>query len=142
MTRIHALVSPEFFDRLVTHKSMKEAYQFQQGLNPMRDDVRREFRHCGIVFEEYAGTVTLANGVTDRLIAANEGVAFPLGTLDTFRTYHAPGNFMDCLGTVGQEVYARQLIRPDGTGVDILTESNPLPIVKRPALIVRLHSSN
>ena len=69
-------------------------------------------------------------------------MAFPLGTLDTFRTYFAPANLMDAVGTYGQELYAYQLARPNGTGIDIYTQSNPLPIVKRPALTVRLFSSN
>ena len=142
MTGIHAFVSPEFFDALIKHKSVKEAYQFQQGVNPLRDDVRRGFRFGSIVFEEYAGSVTLFGGSIDRLITAQEGIAFPLGTFDTFRTYFAPGNFMEAVGTYGQELYARQLARQNGTGIDILTESNPLPIVKRPALTVRLFSSN
>lgn len=145
MTSIHALVSPEFFDRLVAHKTVKEAYTFYQGTagtNPLRDDVRRGFRFGSILFEEYFGTVTLADGTPVRLIPPREGVAFPLGTLDTFRTYFAPANLMEAVGTYGQELYAHQLARPNGTGVDIYTQSNPLPIVKRPALTVRLFSSN
>ena len=62
--------------------------------------------------------------------------------MDTFRTFFAPGTYMECVGTYGQELYARQIPRNDGTGIDILTQSNPLPIVKRPALTVRLFSSN
>ena len=145
MTSIHALVSPEFFDALIKHKSVKEAYAFYQGsagTNPLRDDVRRGFRFGSILFEEYFGTVTLANGAVSRLIPAREGVAFPLGTLDTFRTYFAPANLMEAVGTYGLELYANQLARPNGSGVDIHTQSNPLPIVKRPALTVRLHSGN
>jgi len=144
MTTIHALVSPEFFDALVKHKSVKDAYAFYQGTvgtNPLRDDVRRGFRFGPILFEEYFGTVTLADGRVERLIPEREGVAFPLGTLDTFRTYFAPANLMEAVGTYGQELYAYQIPRPDGTGIDIYTQSNPLPIVKRPALTVRLYSS-
>ena len=48
----------------------------------------------------------------------------------------------EAVGTYGQELYAHQLARPNGTGIDIYTQSNPLPMVKRPALTVRLHSSN
>ena len=145
MSGIHALVSPEFFDKLVGHESVKAAYSFYQGMagtNPLRDDVRRGFRFGSILFEEYFGTVTLANGSTSRLIPPREGVAFPLGTLDTFRTYFAPANLMEAVGTYGQELYAHQLARPNGSGVDIYTQSNPLPIVKRPALTVRLSSSS
>jgi hypothetical protein len=145
MSGILALVSPGFFDKLIRHASVKEAYKYQQaagGVNPLRDDLRRGFRFGDMVFEEYSGTVTLAGGNTDHLIHPDEGIAFPLGTTDTFRTYFAPGNFIECVGTYGQELYARQIPRIDGTGIDILTQSNPLPIVKRPALTVRLFSGN
>ena len=144
MTGIHALVSPQFFDALIKHKSVKDAYTFYQGTagtNPMRDDVRRGFRFGSITFEEYYGTVTLANGTTEALITAQEGIAFPLCTFDTFRTYFAPANLMEAVGTYGQELYAYQLARPNGTGIDLYSQSNPLPIVKRPALTARLFSS-
>lgn len=144
MTSIHALVSPEFFDKLVSHPSVATAYTFYQGTagaNPLRDDVRRGFRFGSLLFEEYFGTVTLSTGEAVRLIPEREGIAFPLGTMDSFRTYFAPANLMDAVGTYGQELYAYQLARPNGTGVDIYTQSNPLPIVKRPALTVRLNSS-
>ena len=64
MTSIHALVSPEFFDKLVTHASVEKAYTFYQGTagtNPLKDDVRRGFRFGSILFEEYFGTVTLSS---------------------------------------------------------------------------------
>lgn len=145
MSDIMALVSPAFFDKFIKHASVKEAYKYQQatsGLNPLRNDVRQGFRFGEILFVEYAGTVTLANGSVSRLITENEGIAFPLGTMETFKTILAPANYMECVGTFGQELYAKQLMRDDDTGIDIFTQSNPLPMVKRPALTVRLHSSN
>lgn len=145
MSAIHALVSPEFFDALIKHKSVKEAYTFFQGAsgaNPLRNDVRRGFPFGSITFEEYFGTVTLSTGATERLIPAGEGIAFPLGTMETFTTYFAPANLMEAVGTYGQELYAYQIARRDDTGIDLYSQSNPLPIVRRPALCVRLHSSN
>jgi hypothetical protein len=144
MRGIYALVSPEFFDKLISHDAVKDAYIYatsNNAANPLRDDMRRGFTFGAITFEEYAGSVTLATGSTERLIPANEGIAFPLGTMDTFTTYFAPANLMEAVGTYGQELYAYQIERPDGTGIDLYSQSNPLPIVKRPALCVRLHSS-
>ena len=109
---------------------------------PLRDDLRSGFTFNGVVFEEYNATVTLADGVTtERLVSDVEGIAFPLGTTDTYVNYYAPGNFMEAVNTIGQQLYARQLARLDGSGIDILTESSPLPIVKRPLLGVRLFTS-
>lgn len=144
MTDVLALVSPGFFDKLVAHSKVLDAYRYQQApaVNPLKDDLRNGFRFGNVLFVEYAGAVTLANGTTARLITPNEGVAIPLGTTDTFTTYFAPANYMECVGTYGQELYAKQMTRTDDTGIDIFTQSNPLPIVKRPDLLVRIHTSD
>ena len=75
-------------------------------------------------------------------IPAGEGIAFPMGTIDTFTTYGAPANLIEAANTVGLPLYARQLPRERGDGIDLLTEASILPVNKRPALAVRLFSSN
>ena len=62
--------------------------------NLLGEDVRRNFPFGGILFEEYSGTVTLSTKATERLVPANEGIAFPLGTMDTFTTYGGPANLL------------------------------------------------
>lgn len=143
MTSLHALVSPGFFDKLISHAKVEDAYRYYaSGQQPLREDVRRRFPFAGILFEEYAATVTLATGATETLLPANEGIAFPLGTMDTFVTYFAPANLIETANTIGLPMYARQLMRPDGSMIDVKTEASPLPVNKRPGLAVRLHSSN
>jgi hypothetical protein len=66
----------------------------------------------GIVFEEYFATVTLSTGATETLIPATEGIAFPLGSMDTFVTYGAPANLIETVNAVGLPIYARQIARP------------------------------
>ncbi len=144
MTGIHALVSPEFFDKLIGHSSVQQAYQYYSasGAQPLREDVRRSFPFAGITFEEYNPIFTLSGGTTDRAIPAGEGIAFPMGTVDTFTTYGAPANLIETANTVGLPIYARQMPRERGDGIDLLTEASILPVNKRPALAVRLFSSN
>lgn len=142
MSGVYALVSPEFFDRLTAHPAVKEAYQFAVSQSPLRDDVRQGFRFGPITFAEYAGAATLSTGQSARFITEGEGVAFPLGTRDTFVTYFAPADLIETVGTLGLELYARQVERQDGRGIDLYSESNPLPMVRRPNLVVRLYSSN
>lgn len=146
MTGILVLCGPDFFDNLTKHDSMREAYKYFQNLNagnPYRDDLRTRFPFKGVVFEEYNATVTLSDGTTtERLVPANEAIAFPLGTTDTFVTYGAPGNFMEVVNTIGLPMYARQIGRRDGSGIDIKTEASIIPINKRPRLQIKLHSSN
>jgi hypothetical protein len=144
MSGVLALVSPEFFDKLIGHAKVEEAYKYYSstGAQPLREDTRRRFPFAGILFEEYNATVTLSTGSTETLIPAGEGIAFPMGTMDTFVTYGAPANLIETVNTMGLPIYARQIARPDGSAIDVKTESSILPVNKRPRLAVRLHTSN
>ena len=141
MAGVLALVSPGFFDKLIGHGKVEEAYKYfsSTGAQPLREDTRRRFPFAGIVFEEYNATVTLSTGATETLIPANEGIAFPLGTMDTFVTYGAPANLIETVNTMGLPIYARQIARQDGSAIDVKTEASPLPINKRPRLAVKIH---
>lgn len=144
MTGVLALVHPDFFDKLISHSSVTEAYKYftSTGAQPLREDTRRRFPFAGIVFEEYNATVTLSTGATETLIPAGEGIAFPLGTMDTFVTYGAPANLIETVNTLGLPIYARQIARLDGSAIDVKTEASILPITKRPRLAVRILTSN
>ena len=145
MSGIQALVSPSFFDKLISHPNVRAAYsQYASRQEPLREDVRRRFVHKGMVFEEYNASFTLADETTvERAIADDYGIAFPLGTRETFRTYYAPANFLETVNRPGTtEVYAKQILRPDGRAIDLLSESNPLPMVRRPNMLVEIRTSN
>jgi hypothetical protein len=144
MNTAHALVSSEFFDKLISHPKTEEAYKFfsATGGQPLREDMRRAFPFAGILFEEYNGSVTLSNGTSERLIPAGEGIAFPLGTFDTFTTYGGPANLLETANTVGLPLYARQMMDNKGRWIDLMTEASILPVNKRPRLAIRLFSSN
>ena len=79
MNGVFALVSPGFFDKLIGHCKVEEAYKYfsSTGAQPLREDTRRRFPFAGIVFEEYNATVTLSTGATETLIPANEGHRLP-----------------------------------------------------------------
>lgn len=144
MNGVLALVSPEFFDKLIGHAKVEDAYKYfsSTGTQPLREDTRRRFPFAGIVFEEYNATVTLSTGSTETLVPAGEGIAFPMGTLDTFVTYGAPANLIETVNTLGLPMYARQLARPDGSAIEVKTEASILPVTKRPRLAVKITSSN
>ena len=138
MTGIHALVSSEFFDALTSHKSVKEAYERWQDGAALRDDMRAGFTFGGITFEEYRGVATDKDGVSHRFIAANEGHVFPIGTAQTFRTYFAPADFIETANTIGLPLYAKQEASEFNRGIRIHTQSNPLPMCLRPAVLVKI----
>ena len=144
MTGVHALCSPEWFSAFIRHKSVKEAYTyFARTQDPMTQDVRRGFVFQGVTFEEYRGVASQLNEdrttTTRKFIPASTARFFPVGTTDTFRTFFAPA---DIIGEVNvapnTEVYAAQAIDQEfARWVKLHTQSNPLPVVKRPALLVK-----
>lgn len=141
-TGVHSLVSSGFFDKLVAHASVKEAYNFQNVANFLREDQRRGFKFHGITFEEYLGSATDEAGTKREFIPAGDARFFPMGTQQTFRNYFAPADFMETVNTRGLELYAKQEIMKFDRGVEIHTQMNPLPLITRPALLVRGHSSD
>jgi hypothetical protein len=93
--------------------------------------------HGGVEFIEYRGSY---NGTA--LIPAGDAYAFPTGTQDTFISYFSPANKLSLVNTLGQEAYAFQYRDPKDEGLILQTESNQLHLVRRPATVVRLNSSN
>jgi hypothetical protein len=143
MSNVRALVSAEFFDKLISHSKVKEVYlNYARAQDILGNDVRKGFEFQGIVFEEYRGVATDPDGNARRFIAASEGHAFPQGTMGSFETLFAPADFLETANTIGLELYAKQEERKFGRGIDIHTQSNPLPICYRPGVLVKIHSSD
>ena len=141
MTGVHCLVSPEFFDALTSHSKVKEAYERWQEGAALRDDMRSGFTFGGITFEEYRGQATDPDGNVRRFIASGEGHCFPIGTSQTFVTYFAPADFNETVNTLGLPIYAKQEPRKFDRGTDLHTQSNPLPLCLRPAVLVKITAS-
>ncbi|MCJ2098952.1 major capsid protein [Methylobacterium sp. E-046] len=153
MTGVHALCSPEWFRKLTGHAKVTEAFKYyQSGPQILREDVRKGFTFGGITFEEYRGAASYlqedgTRTAPQRFIPAGDVRFFPLGTTDTFTNFWAPPDFMgevnQAPGLADAEVFVAPPERMEfGKGMKIHTESNPLPLVKRPALLVRGTTSN
>lgn len=149
MTSVRALCSPSFFDAFVSHDSVKRAWDFWQGQSNMlgSDPRKNGFTFGGIQWEEYIGQATYLNedGTTTTRVFIPDGDArvFPVGTRQSFRTYCAPGDFMETVNTIGQPFYAK--MAPDeqyNRWVSLHSQQNPLPLCLRPKLLVRAFSSN
>ncbi|MDG9670889.1 major capsid protein [Hahella sp. CR1] len=138
MTGVHCLCSPEFFAALTGHAKVEKAYERWQDGAILINDVRSGFTFGGIVFEEYRGQANDIDGAARRFIAPGEAHAFPVGTIDTFATHCAPADFNETVNTIGKPLYAKQEPRKFGRGTDLHTQSNPLPMCRRPGVLVRL----
>ena len=142
MTHVECLCSPEFFDALVSHPSVKEVFlNHSEAVNRLGGDPRGGFKFGGITFEEYRGQAPNANGDVQKFLSAGEARFYPAGTMATFNTLFAPADFNETIGTLGLEFYAHQEPRKHNRGIDIHTQSNPLPICFRPGVLVQGNKS-
>jgi hypothetical protein len=142
VTDVIALCSPAFFAKLIKHATVKDAYKYytstQEPLrNRLGSGVYRRFVHGGITYIEYRGAY---NG--SALIPAGDAYLVPVGTSDMFLTYFSPANKFAFVNTLGEEAYAFTYRSPQDEQIQIQTESNHLSLIRRPAALVRLFTSN
>lgn len=142
VNEVIVLCSPGFFSKLIGHATVKEAYKYYSSTQePLRNrlgtGLYRRFVFGGATFVEYRGSY---NG--SALITANEAFALPTGVSDMFVTYFGPANRLDMVNTLGEEAYLFSYRDPRGQAVEIQSESNFLNLLRRPAGVVRLFSSN
>jgi hypothetical protein len=131
---IHALCGKTFFDNLVSHPTTVEAFKYQEG-RVLRADLGKNgstFEYGGIVFEEYSRSFAGTAAVGD-----SDAHFFPVGVPDLFITRYAPANNVEAANTIGQPFYAMQEPLPLKRGITVYTESNPLNLCTRPAVLVK-----
>jgi len=135
-TTTRALVSPEFLDQLIKHKSVTQTWLgWYAAADRMGGDPRSGFNFGGIIFEEYNASIG-----NIRFIDAGEGHVFPEGTQQTFADFGAPADFVETVNTLALPYYARQKNQDFNRGVDIHTQSNRLPMVLRPAVVPKIRA--
>lgn len=141
MTGVHCFASSGFMDSLLAHPEVQKVYEgHAAAVAVLGGDPRAKFTFGGVTFEEHRGQATDMDGNTRYFVPEDKAVAFPIGTRQTFQTYCAPADFVETANTMGKEVYAKQEVSKFGRGVDLHTQSNPLPLCMRPAVLVELDS--
>lgn len=137
MTGVRVLVSTEFWRKLVAHKQVVDYIKNSPTAKEFMQTRLDQIEVHGVVFEKYRAAV---NG--QRLIAANEGHAYPEGTLDTFATYFAPADFNEAANTIGLPIYVKTWDKEGGRGTVLHTQCNSLPLCHQPAVLVKVASSD
>lgn len=135
MTGIHAFCGDAFFDDLRSHPEVVDSYKgtpmaqvLREGyVYPNGNKIYGAFEFGGIVFENYRGK----NGAT-AMVDTNKCHLFPVGVPGLFRTVFAPADYVETVNTVGQPRYTKQWLSPNGKGVHLETQSNPLSYCTRP----------
>lgn len=141
MTSIRVFCSPEFWDAFIADEEVMAAWNLWQDGAWARGNPLASFQLYGLEWEEYRGFTTDAAGNVRKFIPANEAIAIPMGTMNSFQMVYAPADFNETANTVGRRLYAKQRERDFERGWDLHTQSNPLPICMRPKLLVRVTKS-
>lgn len=141
-----AVCSPEFFNALITHPFVVDAYKYYariQGADVLTGrltanayglDARfRTFDYGGILFIEYRGSF----GGTP-YIPAGDAYVFPVGGSALFKTYYAPANRFSTVNTTASEAYWFEYMNEKNDIIEIMSESNFLNALLRPQALVRV----
>lgn len=151
---VQVLVDPVFYDKLISHPAIKNAYQFFMangaGNAALRDDtttyykwgISDYFTHRGITFVSYDATFNLPNGTTEVAFTDSTGIALPLGVRDMFRGYNGPSAKLSQANQPGQELFVRTYLDPKDEYVEMELEAAPLMFCCRPAAVWAVTSSD
>ncbi|WP_312325633.1 major capsid protein [Stenotrophomonas sp.] len=132
-TGVHVLCSAGFFDALIDHPDVEEAYKRWQDGAALRSDLRKGFVFGDVIFEELPGSAGGKLAIPD-----NEAIAFPLGVPDMFLTRFAPADYLETVRGVGLPYYSKTAKLRMDKGIELESQSNPLNINTRPDAVVRL----
>lgn len=142
MSGIRCKVSPELFFKLTSHPNVEKYYIQWQGAQALQGQIERlVFPFGGITWEVNYRVVSNIKGQAVKFIDAGKGVAYPVGTMETFRTHFGPAHHIAMVNTESPEVFVSPEILKHGQGVELMSQSNPLPLCQRPDLLVEVFSN-
>ena len=148
---VDVFVDPMFFDKLINHPKIREAYQayLNSGAQRLRDDLSSYmtwgivdvFEHRGVRFMTYDAVFLLPDGTSEQAIADNTGHAVPRGLRDLFRGYYGPSNKLSGANRQGAEMYAFEYTDPRDEYHDLELEMAPLFFATKPNVLVEVTTS-
>ncbi|MGB1270528.1 MAG: major capsid protein, partial [Endozoicomonas sp.] len=134
MTGVEVQCSPQFFDQLVVHDKVKEAFQnFQGNSNHNVNGELNRFNFGQVWFQRNNTTVGGQKFVDDY-----KAHAYPLGTMDTFEGTLSPADMTQYANTEGQRLYVSTKDLDHNKGVEVHMESRPTAFCKRLDSLVEL----
>lgn len=159
---ISMLVTPEFFDALVKHPKIREAY-LHYSVNGASSDVVRgnlqtfetwgvvdHFVHQGFAFMSYDAVFNMANGQLERGFgeagrtsirgteSAAMGIVLVEGVRDLYRAYYGPSNTLSGANQVGQELFMYQWNDPRDKYIEMEAEMSPLYVMMKPQVAMEV----
>lgn len=133
--RVHAFCGDGFFDSLVSHQDVEQAYErYQDGAMLREDLVYEAFPFAGITFENYRSSDDGEVGIGE-----DECRFFAVGVPGLFDMVYAPADTIDTVNTIGLPRYALPGMDPSGKQkyMSYEIQANPLPYCTRPQTLLK-----
>ncbi|WP_429141127.1 major capsid protein [Aeromonas veronii] len=121
--RYHNMCSPELFKKLLANDSFRKAFERYNNGQVFREDVRTGVEWMGCTWESVSDAV----GET-RFVPEGEALMIPIGNRGLCQTNFAPGDYIECVGTIGLPYYSCGSLLDKNKGIDIESQSNPINI--------------
>lgn len=136
-----------FWGKFTQHAKVEAAFANWNGMsNLLGTDKRRGFDFGGVTWVKHIGKASYKQDdgttVVRDFLPTGDALLIPMGTETTFIERYAPADMMEAVNTIGERFYASRNVLPHGKGVEVYTESNFLPVVTRPQMVIRFYSSN
>ncbi len=131
---IEAFCDGDFFDALINHPEVREAYdRYQEGAALRADYTHGVFPYAGVMWHDYQGMDDGSVSVGDQKVQF-----FPSGIPDLFTVTFAPADYLETANTLGLPRYAAmppelQTIR----SATLEVQSNPLCLCTRPKVLIK-----
>lgn len=143
VTGWRAFCGKNWFDSLVDHATVAEAYKYQQGQQLQNDLRETGFSYGGVMFEEYRGSVSpQAGGSAVNFVHDDQAWLAPV-VAGMYVTRFAPAEYEETVNTIGLPFYAKQAADPSGFNKyrALEVQSNPISLCLRPRAVIKLTKS-
>ena len=122
-----AFCGKNFWNKLITHKSVEETFLNTIQAAELRGDARESFELGGIVWERYRGRIAGVSFIHD-----DQALLIPEGVPNLYISCFAPADYMETANTQGLPYYSKLEPLPFNKGMDGEAQSNPLHLCTRP----------
>lgn len=137
-----------FFDKLIDHPKVREAYlnaasnaQYQRDISQyMPWGVSDVFVYRGVRFFTYPAVFLLPNGTSEQAVADQEAHVIPR-VRDLFRGYVGPNNKLGGANNFGAEMFAFEYTDPKDEYHELQVETAPLFFATKPGVLYKLTTS-
>jgi hypothetical protein len=136
---INAICGDAFFDALIQHVEVRATYLNHAAASDLRTAAINNgsggsfgsFAFGGITFMNYRGSYN-----STAFVNTDQAHFFPSGVPNLFRTVYGPADYIETVNRPGQRLYAKQWEMPNGKGVNLEMQSNPLHYCTRPRVLM------